>query len=46
MTTTKVAHKEWLGNAMSGTITVTVHGNKLSVSLSGGGGSASFALSK
>ena len=32
--------------AMSGTITITVHGNKLNASLSGGGGSASFALSK
>ena len=32
--------------AMSGTITITVHGNKLNASLSGGGGSAFFALSK
>jgi hypothetical protein len=32
--------------AMSGTITITVHGNKLKASLSGGGGSAFFALSK
>ncbi len=32
--------------AVSGTITITVHGNKLSASLSGGGGSAFFALSK
>ena len=32
--------------AVSGTITITVHGNKLNASLSGGGGSAFFALSK
>jgi hypothetical protein len=32
--------------AVSGTITITVQGNKLSASLDGGGGSAFFALSK
>ena len=31
---------------VSGTITITVHGNKLSASLSGGGGSAHFTMSK
>jgi hypothetical protein len=32
--------------AISGTITIIMHGNKLKASLSGGGGSAFFALSK
>ena len=32
--------------AMSGTIPITVHGNKLNASLSGGGGAEFFALSK
>jgi hypothetical protein len=32
--------------AVSGTISITVQGNRLSASLSGGGGSAFFSLSK
>ena len=32
--------------AILGTITIIMHGNKLKASLSGGGGSAFFALSK